>query len=124
MREIKFRAKRLDNGEWVNGFVLFNHEKSEAVIAKLTPTESVCENVILETVGQFSGLHDKYGKEIYEGDIVRFDNQLQGVSKVVYDSGQYTVESKTYSTALTYRIAIHTLVIGNIHDNPELLKTE
>lgn len=124
MRKIKFRGKSLDNGKWAYGFVLFSQDKSEAVIALLTATESVCDNVDTDTVGQFTGLHDKNGKEIYEGDIVRFDNHLQGVSKVLFDSGQYTVESKNYSTALTYRIANHIVIIGNIHDNPELLKTE
>lgn len=119
MREIKFKAKRLDNGEWVLGDLHLN-----------TPYPHIHfgfgnrAKIDTDTIGQFTGLHDKHGKEIYEGDIVRFDNHLQGVSKVLYDSGQYTVESKNYSTALTYRIAFHTIIIGNIHDNPELLKTE
>lgn len=118
MREIKFRGKRLDNGEWIYGDLHirtpFPHIHSEIDHNRV--------NIDPHTVGQFTGLHDKNGKEIYEGDIV--DSHLQGVSKVLYDSGQYTVESKNYSTALTYRIAIHAVIIGNIHDNPELLKTE
>lgn len=120
MREIKFRGKSLYNGEWVYGDLhirtQFPHIHSEIDYGKVY--------IDPHTVGQFTGLHDKNGKEIYEGDIVRFDNHLQGVSKVLYDSGQYTVESKNYSTALTNRIAIHAIIIGNIHDNPELLKTE
>lgn len=121
MREIKFRGKRLDNGEWVYGY-LHLPIGGENLMIQVSNTDSFA--VIPETVGQFTGLHDKYGAEIYEGHIVRFDNHLQGVSKVLYDSGQYTVESKNYSTALTYRIANHIVIIGNIHDNPELLKTE
>lgn len=78
MREIKFRGKRLDNGEWVYGFALFSQDKSEAVIAKLTDTESVCENVGPATVGQFTGLHDKNGKEIYEGDIIAIVGVIKG----------------------------------------------
>lgn len=140
MREIKFRGKTLSD-KWVCGdLVHFTNTESVDVSVIITGHQATAESddfdyalcyarnefkiVIPDTVGQFTGLHDKNGKEIYEGDIVRFDNHLQGVSKVLYDSGQYTVESKNYSTALTYRIAIHAVIIGNIHDNPELLKTE
>lgn len=128
MREIKFRAKRLDNGEWVNGFVLFNHDKSEAVIAKLTPTESVCENVILDTVGQFTGIHDKNGKEIYEGDIVVIAGDIKGYVRYNARYWRYTVAAadeplKTECIPLG-RPEECWMVIGNIHDNPELFKTE
>ncbi len=133
MRTIKYRGKNT-NGEWLYGDLL--QVANEVFIApsdgdwfdfipwsrnNVFHLPAAKYAVIPETVGQFTGLHDKNGKEIYEGDIVRFDNHLQRVSSVLYDSGQYTVESKTYSTALTYRIAIHAVVIGNIHDNPELL---
>lgn len=118
MREIKFRGKCIANSEWLYGY-LHLPIGGENLMIQVTNTDSF--GVIPNTVGQFTGLHDKYGKEIYEGDIVRFDNHLQGLSKVLYDRGQYTVESKNYSTALTYRIAIHTIIVGNIHDNPELL---
>jgi uncharacterized phage protein (TIGR01671 family) len=128
MREIKFRGKHLDNGEWVYGDYHHRAGGAHCIRAMQPDFQGKVEYVIIqvdaETVGQFTGLHDKNGKEIYEGDIVKFDNHLQGVSKVLYDSGQYTVESKNYSTALTYRIAIHAVIIGNIHDTPELLKTE
>ncbi len=141
MREIKFRGKRYGDGAWVYGNLYQGTKEGEvySIILDdagydLAPEDdrnlaiAFAENevnvVIPNTVGQFTGLLDKNGKEIYEGDIVRFDNHLQGVSKVLYDSGQYTVESKNYSTALTCRIAFHTIIIGNIHENPELLKTE
>lgn len=80
--------------------------------------------VIPETVGQFTGLFDKNGKEIYEGDIVIFDNHLQGISQVVYDYAGFNVDSKTYRTALRPMMNNHMRVVGNIYDNPELLKTE
>lgn len=115
MREIKFRGKRLDNGEWVDGFVLFKQDKSEAVIAKLTDTESVCENVDPATVGQFTGLLDKHGKEIYEGDVVYIagwgNTEMIFPFTDLYDSLAHTEYGSDIEN-----------VIGNIHDNPELLK--
>lgn len=149
MREIKFRGKRLDNGEWVNGFVLFNHDKSEAVIAKLTDTEAVCENVIPETVGQFTGLHDKNGKEIYERDIVDFispffrdltypsypaapvDPRHHYQCVVVWNErdcgfGLVSLKEALLKPCEQQPVGITQIsdsyLIGNIHDNPELLK--
>ena len=131
MREIKFRGKRLDNGEWVYGFVLFSQDKSEAVIAKLTDTESVCENVDLATIGQFTGLHDKNGKEIYEGDVIRsdcgngevrhlisfFDIIASFVAEMLPDNDINDYCTLSQAWILNYNKE----VIGNIHDNPELL---
>lgn len=130
MREIKFRGKRLDNGEWVYGFVLFSQDKSEAVIAKLTATESVCEYVAPATVGQFTGLHDKNGKEIYEGDIII--EKLRRARKdgerlvICFDDFEYHGKNANgATTSLSLLVEYHTIeVIGNIHDNPELLLSE
>lgn len=127
MREIKFRGKRLDNGEWVDGFVLFKQDKSEAVIAKLTDTESVCENVDPDTVGQFTGLLDKNNSEIYEGDVVVLRRGVKHISNT------QTIEWCSHASAFVRVVDdmdAHFIseadmglyeVIGNIHDNPELL---
>ena len=129
MRAINFRGKRLDNGEWVYGFVLFNNDKSEAVIAKLTDTESVCVNVFPDTVGQFTGFLDSNDERIYAGDIVKFiaydasGNELENQQGVVkFRFGSYLIGGyNMYDILLNDDEAE---VIGNIHDNPELLKTE
>lgn len=123
-----FRGKRLDNGDWVDGFVIFNEDKSKAVIAKLTDTESVCEEVIPDTVGQFTGFRDSNDKRIYEGDIVTFmvhdalgneSGNQQGVVKFKF--GSYLIGGyNMYDILLNDEEAE---VIGNIHDNFDLLNS-
>ena len=131
MREIKFRGKCLDNGEWVYGDLHirtpFPHIHSEIDYSKV--------NIDPHTVGQFTGLHDKDGKEIYEGDVV---TQTWGsphfVNGVLYDCygriGDIRYECDligVHTKNGMYRIVgcgLSNTVIGNIHDNPELLETE
>lgn len=142
MREIKFRGKRLDNGEWVYGFVLFKQDKSEAVIAKLTDTESVCENVDPATVGQCTGVLDYEGRAVYDGDIIESITASEFKAKEnipwEWEDGEYAINryvvmwNEYYNdfgfTFLGAEANLHWLnlkyfrVIGNIHDNPELLK--
>lgn len=135
MRTIKFRGRSHKTGEWLVGDLL--QVAKEVFIApsdgdwfdfipwsknNVFHLPSATYQVIPDTVGQFTGLLDKNGKEIYEGDVVEFGNRIQGRSKVVFDNGCFMAEAHNYETAFTYRVAIHARVIGNIHDNPGLLK--
>ena len=135
MRTIKFRGKDILTDKWVYGDLLHlgnayaivtSYEEEELKVKPISDrlefrVEDIA-GVYPETVGQFTGLLDKNGKEIYEGDIVIFDNHLQGISQVVYDYAGFDVDSKTYRTALRPTMNNHIRVVGNIYDNPELLK--
>lgn len=134
MREILFRGKRLDNGEWVYGMPWIFKEKSCVCPWK----EGVCKydtgffpvEVIPETVGQYTGLTDKNGNKIFEGDIVlgRFEFGMKVPSLVVFRDGVFGLElgnaGKNFFTAFTGFCNVTFEVIGNVFDNPELLNKE
>ena len=130
MREIKilFRGKRIDNGEWIEGSLLgidWCDKPSTYSIAPNTPV-SVFYSVIPETVGQYTGLTDKNGKRIFEGDIVSLVKHDGLIYKVVYVPCRYElVNSKGVNCfVLDIYKSENIEVIGNIHDNPELLGGE
>lgn len=133
MREILFRGKRLytnsdgNEGEWVNG-----HLASHDLIAEYEPygvlpyhTETAYAGFVEvdpETVGQYTGLTDRNGKEIFEGDIVR-SGEL--VYKVKYDTQKAAFVLSDYKEERTFCLSQQALdyykIIGNIYDNPELM---
>ena len=124
MRKILFRGKSEDNGEWVYGYYACIGKRHYILTGKLNLIGAVNFEhylVIPETVGQYTGLKDKNGKKIFEGDILRDDdNEENGV--VEFIDGEFYVVFGNVETHGIYDIACCCYVIGNIHDNPELLE--
>ena len=130
MREILFRGKRLDNGEWVQGDL---NQWIDAVYISADNAYSYSKTnwlVDTATVGQFTGLTDKNGTKIFEGDIVTCQTKYGAdVGQVIFAMGRFCVwwhseyhYPKNSKMITCYDINSKTKVIGNIHDNPELLK--
>ena len=146
MREILFRGKRCDNGEWVQGFYIrADHHWHNNGIHKDWITLGASANggwfalhnkyaVKAETVGQFTGLTDKNGQKIFEGDIVAQnwydhnepeDDSFGEVVFCEYDCSFSVIDvEKDCIVPLGKCHAYYweAEVIGNIHDNPELLE--
>lgn len=135
MREILFRGKRADNGEWAYGY--YAHRPTAVCIGESNPSciyVPACDpddnsefiEVIPETVGQYTGLTDKNGKRIFEGDIVSLVKHDGLIYKVVYVPCRYElVNSKGVNCfVLDIYKSENIEVIGNIYDNPELLGGE
>ncbi len=128
MREILFRGKRVDNGEWMEGDLIqrryktYIHPKansfrvSETGLSKLI----VLREVYPETVGQYTGLTDKNGKKIFEGDIIRSNSERGYIEYYPNDCAFDVVDDHGFYWLISEMSNIE--VIGNIHDNPELLE--
>ena len=135
MRTIKFRGKT-KQGEWVTGYYVGKSSLNEVAI--LPPqnvnydigyiNDSECYYCIADTIGQFTGLYDKNGNEIYEGDILRWDanNRLYVATS---ESGMFYASVKECNEGFLGGFSLHAItedgkceIVGNIHDNPELLK--
>lgn len=114
-REIKFRGKNTD-GDWVFGYFV-NSKRTTAII----DNDDVEYEVNPETVGQFTGFKDIDGKEIFEGDILKGADLIV---KVVWENGHFLAyDLDEISDCLDFLLNTFRLkVIGNIHDNPELLE--
>ena len=118
MREIRFRGKRIDNGEWVHGYYT---KCSLAAKGDVIEAERDDYDIDPATIGQYTGLKDKNVTEIYEGDIVQ---NIYGEIFTVEYYGEhwygYVLTASDGCVGHLYEYDEYE-VIGNIHDNPELL---
>ena len=135
MREILFRGKRVDNGEWIYGDAVQFPTHGIVRIVEQEPSYKDAE-VDSETVGQYTGLTDKNGKKIFEADICninipRIDGGFSRHNKCLcfYEDGMYQFSSYSdiyfcMGNGYGYPDTCHQNieVIGNIHDNPEMLE--
>jgi uncharacterized phage protein (TIGR01671 family) len=132
-REIIFKAKRIDNGEWVEGCLVIDHSRSNLFEYRIQPVESgvlYAPPINPETICQYTGLTDKNGNRIWENDICDRKEPYPEIVKM-YD-GDWTLDY-SYSCGKDYgycycNLGFYTVerkeveVIGNIFDNPELVK--
>lgn len=138
MREILFRGKRVDNGEWIKGYLYRISEKANPFIM-LPDCKGESYEVDSKTVGQYTGLTDSNSKKIFKGDIVKCSDENNdihfeavvefGNPNGVYDWGYQLkrIIGDNANTDILLWVDMEECgafieVIGNVYDNPELLK--
>lgn len=122
MRQIKFRGKRVDNGEWVIGSLAILNGQTGIWATDIIGGQAIIDRVDPETVGQYTGLEDKYGAEIYEDSIFHVGDKNIKYQVVWHDTGFMGKQmgSRSYIGLKHWSERIE--IIGNIHQNPELLR--
>lgn len=121
MREILFRGKCKYINEWIEGDLLHLDDNPFAILEREADYFDSFNEVFPETVGQYTGLKDKNGKKIFEGDLIKYninDNSYDiGVIEWCYDTWKFVYPILDSSTSIWES---RMEVIGNIHDNPDL----
>lgn len=139
-REILFKAKRIDNGEWVEGCIVIDQSRLDRFKYRIQPIESgvlYAHPIDPDTLCQYTGLTDKNGKKIWENDIVNcwtcidigdFANYRVEIGYVEMNYGSFglhRIQDDTYYRPFKdYFEGYNLHIIGNIFDNPELLEVE
>ena len=132
MREILFRGKQRTMLDWVEGTGVFNDGTNTWLSANESNKPIACglnhKIVLPETIGQFTGLTDKNGKKIFEGDVVLYpwsDQDKPQRFTIKFKDGQFVAspvkETEEYWDFMVGGYSKEMEIIGNIHDNPELL---
>ena len=133
MREILFKAKRADNGEWVTGYYIKSIVDGSVFGYIRESIFGTDIKIMLNTLCQYTGLKDKNGNLIWENDIVGFwdtystENgyaEADCIGKVVWDDETISFQVTNRLSAESYEVLDECSVIGNIFDNPELLESE
>lgn len=133
MREVQFRGKRADNGEWIYGsltqffddeiaYICGQRDEVDPVTLGVIPSQDYEFEVDFETVGQMTGIDDKHGNPIFEGDIVRWKiGSIKCVGVVTWGTGEWVKGNLGHNMQSLRTYQASTDIIGTINDNPELL---
>ena len=120
MREVLFRGKRTDNGEWITDSETYIRDGDGIW---LSDENLNVVTVIPETVGQYTGLTDKNGTKIFEGDILTIENEgVYAAIKYNESNAAFYVEDEDHEDYLGEAWETDVVIIGNIHDDPDMVE--